>query len=222
MSKEVTVSVQGLGSECGHLAVSKEAWDWWNNQHEDDLIEYLQAWDDDYNIKVPKEADFLTIDGSKEMWSDVGDDILLKHTWLISAEAASISIDVDGESIFEDDSEPSFEDVVIGDEQDEHGDDVRLTTKWDADDEALLNKFHEAKHIITFDLVSRAEFITYIFEIEDDFEKSKLMFLTEEDWHNNNKDLIVSATYDGTELENETDGDATNKGVYAKLWTMGE
>ena len=84
----VKFSVQYFGgvSEYGHLAVSKEAWDWWNNQHEDDLTEYLQAWDDDYNIKVPKEADFLTIDEGKEMWSDVGEDILLKHTWLISAE----------------------------------------------------------------------------------------------------------------------------------------
>jgi len=217
MSKKVIVQVYGNGVDLVHIKVSKEAHEWWDNQSKSDLIKYAMTDDpDDYeDLNVPKEADFMSDDdGVKYEWYDA--DGIFEQYWQIRASDARIDIEVDGKSIFGDDS-PYFDDVVIGDKDDKNNTDVINNYFADAE---MNKQFKEAKYIITIQSVEKGNFCYYTFDIDDEFNKSKLMFMTTKDWEG--EDMVVDATtYDGKDLDNEG-GDSTGKGVDAIVWKYGE
>ena len=221
MSKNVTISVYGAGSEIGHIAVSKKAYLFWKEQDEDMLVQYLDSNEEDieYDVPIPKEADFLTTTSGKEPWFEA--DTLLDQKWQVTFESGEINIEVDGKTIFDEDEDgsttPYAVDVIVGDEEDEDEVDICYI---DVVDMEMHQKFIDAKYFITFEGVGKGIYISYEFEIDDEFDKTKLVFATEED-QRTGRDYIKSATYNGNDLENEG-GDSDGKGNYAYVWKHGE
>ena len=213
MSK-VVVEVYGAGSEIVHIKVSKEAFEWWKEQDEEDLVNYLYAWDaDEVETEVPEIADFLTDeDGDKRSCFDSDD--LIDHYWRIIGEQGRLTVDVDGENIFEE-FMPYFEDIVTDDIDDDPEDRTGLAMEYIPDDS--WKELKEAQYIITYESVEKGNFIECEFETED-FDKNKLVFQLTEDWNGN--DVITGVKYDGEEIDNDG-GDSNGKGLYAHVWEYG-
>jgi hypothetical protein len=218
---ELTVQVFGYGAEVGHIKVSEEAYTWWKKTNEEDeyaLVSYLQATEEDEyeGPEIPKGADFL---GDKEYgklyWADSSE--LIDQYWQTTTDHARVEIEVDGKSVFaEDDTSPFFLDVVVDDMDDNDNKDITMSYN---SNELAYNSFKKAKYIITFESVEKGCFIDSTVKLDDKFDKSKLVFHTEEDWDGNN--TISGVDYDGEDLE-DIGGDSNGKGIYAYVWKSGE
>jgi len=219
---KVKVEVYGNGAETVHVALTKEAWEWWNDQDTEMLETYTSSWsDDDYDFGVPEFAAFLN---GEAVYDSPG---MVDHYWRIGLEAGRLSITVNDKNIFknpddEDDEyyTPYAEDVIIGDEEDEDETDIRCGTTWTDEEKEIQKEIQEKKYMLTYSSIEKGNFIDAEFEIDDEFDKSKLIFYTEEDWYTI-EDKITDVKYDGEELENEG-GDTTSKGIWVFLWKWGE
>jgi hypothetical protein len=135
----------------------------------------------------------------------------------MTTDHSRVEIEVNGESVFaEDDTFPNFLDVVVGDTDDTDNKDIAMTY---SSNELAYNSFKKAVYIITFESVEKGCFIDSTVKLNDKFDKSKLVFHTEEDWLGN--DTIFGVDYDGEDLEN-MGGDSSGKGVYAHVWKHSE
>jgi len=221
---KVKIEVYGNGAETCHASISKEAYEWWKKQDTDMLETYGASWsDDDYDFEVPEFAKFLKGGAIYDM------DTVLDHYWRIAMEGenARLTIEVNDKNIFEnpDDKDdewysPMTEDVIIGDEEDEDETDIRCGTTWTDSEKEIFERFQKEKYIVTYQSVEKGNFIDMEFEIDDEFDKTKLIFYTAEDWYDG-IDKIADVKYDGKELENEG-GDSTGKGIWVFLWKWGE
>jgi hypothetical protein len=229
VKNKIHISTYGGGCETVHVALSKEAYEWWESHTEEhgvgDLENYISAYDDDYDVEVPEFAEFR----NGEFIADAPG--IVDQYWRIGFDNARIEVEVNGVNIFTDpddaDNEfysPSVEDVAIGeavykDEPDDETD-IRQDTTWTNDEKAILEELHEKKYIVTYVSYEKGEFFRAEFEIDEEFDKSKITVLTAEDWRTG-EDLIADISYDGEDLDNEG-GDTTGKGIYAYLWKHGE
>jgi hypothetical protein len=212
---KVTIQIYGSGAETIHVALSKEAWEWWNDQDNDMLTEYtLSDEDEDYDFEVPKFADFL--DGGA-VYDSEG---VVDHYWRIGYDAGTIEIAVNGKSIFGEEDYTMVNEVVIGDAEDPDEVNIRYDTTWTDDEQEIRNEIRDKKYMLTYESLEKGNFIDTEFEIDEDFDKSKLTVYTAEDWQTS-EDKIADLRYDGTELENEG-GDSTGKGIDVCLWKSGE
>ncbi|MBT4732386.1 hypothetical protein HOB87_10520 [Candidatus Woesearchaeota archaeon] len=227
---KIHISTYGGGCETVHVALSKEAYEWWEEhavEHGDgDLETYISAWDDDeMEFEIPKFAEFR--DG--EFISDAPG--MVDHYWRIGFDDARIEVEVNGVSIFTDpddaDNEfysPPVDDVVIGeavykDEPDDETE-IRCDTTWTSAEKATWQEFIDKKYMVTYESYEKGNFFDATFEIDEEFDKSKITVFTAEDWRTG-ADLIADITYDGEDLDNEG-GDSTGKGIYVYLWKHGE
>jgi hypothetical protein len=219
---KVTVQLYGPGCETVHVALTKEAWEWWEGQDTEMLEQYTSAWDEDgYDFEVPKFADFN--DGGAVFDADG----MIDHYWRMAFEDGRLEINVNDKNIFTDPDNPEDEfytpmlyDVADGDPQDDEDENIKSDTTWDDSDKAILNKMSEKKYMLTYESLEKGAFFDAEFEIDDEFDKSKLVVYTAEDWRTGT-DLVTDIRYKDEDLDNEG-GDSNGKGIYAYLWKHGE
>jgi hypothetical protein len=203
---EVDISVYGIGHEIGHIGVSKEAFDFWDNKSTDELVVYLIAWSDDdleeLDFEIPTTADFLRDPDTKEKlaWHDASN--LIDEYWRIGSNNR-IGITVDGVNIYEgqDEEYPYLDDTTINLEH--------------VDDDYLEKDLAKAQYIITFESIEKGNFVDSTINI-DKFDVDKLKFYTVTDWTGDS--TITDGEYDGDVLENENAGDSSGKGYGAYVW----
>ena len=213
--EEVHISLYGTGAETCHVAVSKEAYEWWQEQDSEMLEQYVLAWgEDEYDFTVPEFADFTQ---GHAIYDAPG---VVDHYWRIGYDDARIEVEVDGESIFDDDY-VMLNEVANGmsfeDDPDET--DIRTETTWTDDEKKILKTLQEKKYIITYEGVDKGSFFDATFDVEE-FDKSNITFFTAEDWYTG-EDKVSDVTYRGVELD-DMGGDTTGKGTWVYLWTYGE
>jgi hypothetical protein len=225
---KVHISTYGGGCETIHVALSKEAYEWWETHTEEhgdgDLETYISEWDDDeMEFEVPKFAEFR----NGEFIGDAPG--IVDQYWRIGFDDARIAVEVNGVSIFTDpddaDNEfysPLVEDVAIGAsfEDDPDETDIRCDTTWTDAEKSIIKEIEEKKYMVTYESYEKGNFFDATVEIVEEFDKSKITVFTAEDWRTG-ADLITDITYNGEDLDNEG-GDSVGKGLYVYLWKHGE
>ena len=150
VKNKIHISTYGGGCETVHVALSKEAYEWWESHTEEhgdeDFETYISSWDDDeLDFEVPKFADFRN---GEAVFDAPG---LVDHYWRIGFSDARMEVEVNDKNIFKDpdDAEDEFysppvEDVAIGApfEEEPNETDIRQDTTWTDAEKAIWKEIY--------------------------------------------------------------------------------
>jgi hypothetical protein len=202
MSKKIyRINLSGIGGEICTFNISEDAYNFWNEQDQEDLESYIFT--GDINIEYPLETDFMDRDNVEPEWYDHPEEI--EHLTGVSYYNGFIGVeevekaDMDAVAIIE---------IIDGEKTDDffqsHEDLI-----WNEKDEVEKGKF-----VCSAMSIEKGRFFEGYLELEEDFDKAKLNL--EITSLPNDESIITEVFYDGKIVEG--DFISTNgKGYYGSL-----
>jgi hypothetical protein len=222
------VQLWGYGGESAYMNLTKEAFDFWHKDTEEngesDLVQYLindEEEDAEYdNIDtVPAEANFLTNYGEddyKSSWYEAPTEFCHQN----GVEYSNARINV--EEVDSDDygamhvAEVEFENDNLNERvdalQEEDADRFDEMVNWGEGYEYA----DQGDYVCQMYSAEKGTFFEAIIETTGDFDIKKLKVLNNE--YPNGEDIVDGLEYDGVELDNQG-GDTNGKGYSAYVWS---
>jgi hypothetical protein len=225
------ISLWGYGGEAAYMNLTKEAFDFWHKDTEEngegDLVQYLineEEADAEYdNIEtVPAEADFLrNVDDPKDTWKSPWFEAPNEFCHQNGVEYSNARINV--------------EEVSSMDYSADHVAEVELDTDTlsdivDALQEEDADRFDEmvewgegyeyddqGEYVCQLYSAEKGTFFEAIIETTGDFDVKKLRVINNE--YPNGEDIVDGLIYDGVDVDNEG-GDTNGKGYSASVWRI--
>ena len=221
------VVINGYGGESAYINISKEAYEFWNTDLEEngdtDFINYLVTDDpDEYEFDnitdIPPEVDFLMNedDDYKSQWYEAPTEFM--HQYGVEYSSAYMTVDeVAGTDYSAKDIATVIENEDVSGLIDKVGE--------ESDYELELADFGEAEshgtskqgdYVAQMFSSEKGTFFDGTIETTGDFDVKKLKIQINE--YPNGEDIIDGVTYDGEEVDNEG-GDTNGKGYSAHVWS---
>jgi len=207
------VSIWGYGGEAEYMSLTKEQFDFWNEQIEEngdgDAVHYcVNSEDEEFEFDVIDELDesmmFLNSEDGPHPWYE--SPTSFAHQYGVDYSNASITIEeVDG-----DDYNASHKNYIVdGVDLSQYCDESEIDVNMDVDEG------EESDYVLQFWSAEKGTFFDGVIETIGEFDPSKLRLHTTE--YLNGDDTVHSLEYDGEDIDN-VGGDTNGKGYSVHVW----
>ena len=210
-SRYYRLSLTGYGGESAYMSISQEAHDYWK-EHEDELLDYML--DDDMEMEVPAEADFLLSPGEdyRQPWYEAPSEY--EHSYGVAYDSAYITVDeVDSDDYMSN----TVSEVIEGQDVSELVSNLEEETDYEFEgtdfEECYAGK--DVEYIAQMYSSEKGGFFDGIIETHGEFDPKKLKFYCSE--YDNGEETITEVEYDGITIDNQG-GDTNGKGYSAHVW----
>ena len=225
------ISLWGYGGESAYMNLTKEAFDFWHKDTEEngesDLVQYLineEEEDAEYdNIEtIPAEADFLrNVDDPKDTWKspwfEAPNEFCHQNGVEYSNARISIeevdSVDYGAGHVAEVEFENDNLNEIVDALQEEDADRFDEMVDWGEGYEYT----DQGEYVCQLYSAEKGTFFEGIVETTGDFDIKKLKVFNNE--YPNGEDIVDGLEYDGVEVDNEG-GDTNGKGYSAYVWSI--
>ena len=206
--------LSGYGGESAYMNITKEQHDYWK-ENEDDLLDYML--DDDMEMEVPEEADFLKVpdEDYRAPWYESPCEY--EHSYGVAYDSAYITVDEVNSADY---MSQHIREIICNEDLGNYVSNLQEETDYQFEgtdfQECYAGK--DVEYIAQMYSSEKGGFFDGIIETTGDFDFKKLVFFCSE--YDNGEETITEVEYDGVEIDNQG-GDTNGKGYSAHIWKNG-